>query len=63
MPIPFLSILVVLAFCGLCLWAIGAWPNLDPTIKQIMRIVVIFGVCVWILSLFFPASIPAFRLR
>lgn len=60
---PIIMILAVLAVAGVLLWAISAWPNLDPTIKQIMRIVVIVFVCLWLISLFVPLSMPVGRWR
>ena len=47
-PAALLSILVVLAVCGLILWAISQIP-MDPVIARIIRVVVIVFVCIWLI--------------
>jgi hypothetical protein len=46
------QLLVVLVVIGLLLWAIETAIPMDPTIKQIIRVVVIVAICLWLLSIF-----------
>lgn len=49
-----IQIIVILLVAGLLLWALNSWPAIDPTIKQIIRILVIVVAVLWVLGLFFP---------
>ncbi len=49
-----IQIIVILLIVGVLLWAINAMPAIDPTMKQIIRIVVIVVAVLWVLGMFFP---------
>ena len=52
MPFPLISLvwlLAALAIAGVLLWGLGAWPNLDGTIKIIMRILIIVVISIWVI--------------
>lgn len=41
-------VVIVLVVAGLILWGIKHLP-LDPTMLEVVRVVVVVGVCVWLL--------------
>lgn len=47
-PFDLIHIIIVLAIVGLVLWGIAQFP-LDATIVKLIRVVVIFFVCIWLL--------------
>ena len=47
-----ITVIVILVFIGVGLWAIRKYVPMDPTILKILVIVVIVAVCLWLLSLF-----------
>lgn len=49
---PLIQLIVMLVIIGLLLWAVESVVPMDPTIKQIIRVIVIVAVCLWLLSLF-----------
>jgi hypothetical protein len=57
---PLIQLIVVLAVVGLLLWAIESVIPMDPTIKNIIRVVVIVAVCLYLLSVFglLPGNLP-----
>ena len=46
-----IDIVIMLVVIGLLLWIVGQLP-IDATIKKIIWVVVIVGVCLWLLSMF-----------
>jgi hypothetical protein len=57
-PAVLINIVVMLIIVGLALWVLSVLP-LDPTIKQIIRVVIIVFVCIWLLYFlvgFMPSS-------
>jgi hypothetical protein len=57
-----IQIIVVLIVVGVVLWAIQAMPAIDPTMKQIIRVIIILLAVLWVLGLAFPGVIP-WRMR
>jgi low temperature requirement protein LtrA len=49
-----IQIIVILLVVGVLLWAVNAMPAIDPTMKQIIRIVVVVVAVLWLLGMFFP---------
>jgi hypothetical protein len=47
-----IPLIVTLVVIGLLLWAVESVIPMDPTIKNIIRVIVIVVVCLWLLSLF-----------
>jgi hypothetical protein len=52
-----ITIVVVLLVVGILLWGLNALPGIDPTIKQIIRVVVIVIALLWIVARVFPAIV------
>jgi hypothetical protein len=52
-----ITIVVVLLVVGILLWGLNALPGVDPTIKQIIRVVVIVIALLWIVARVFPAIV------
>jgi hypothetical protein len=68
MPFPLISlvwILALLAIAGVLLWGLNSWPNLDATIKVIMRIVIIVVISIWLIYIVagLIAGLPAIPSR
>lgn len=53
---PIVSVLIVILIIGVLVWAIEYIPWIDPTFKQIVRVVAVIGTVIWLLSLFLPIS-------
>lgn len=49
---PLLSIVLTLAVIGVLLWLLNTYITMDPKIKNIINIVVVFAVILWLLSAF-----------
>ena len=47
-----LSVLLIIIFVGVLLWAINTYIPMDRKIKNILNIVVVFIVIVWLLKVF-----------
>lgn len=47
-----IAVIVVLIVVGVLLWLVETEIPMNPTIKRIIRIVVIVVVCIWLLQLF-----------
>ena len=47
-----LSLVVLLIVIGILLWLVETHIPLDPTIKKIIRVVVIIAVCIFLLQVF-----------
>lgn len=47
---PLVQLLVVLIVFGLVLYLIEAVIPLDPTLRLIIRVVILIAVCLWLLS-------------
>lgn len=47
-----ISLVIVLIIIGILLWLIETEIPMNPTIKRIIRIVVILAVCFWLLQVF-----------
>jgi succinate dehydrogenase hydrophobic anchor subunit len=45
-----LSLVIVLAFVGLGLWAVNKYIPMQPPIKNILNIVVVIAVVLWLLA-------------
>ncbi len=43
-------VIVVLIVIGIVLWLIETYIPMDPTIRTIIRVVVIIALCLWLLS-------------
>lgn len=63
-PPFFINLLVVLIVMGLLLWVVSLIP-MDPTIKQIIHVVVIVFVCLWLIYVLLGYSngVPMFPHR
>lgn len=48
---PLIQLIVVLIVIGLILYLVETLLPLDPTIKQIIRVVIVLAVILWLLSL------------
>ena len=48
---PLLQLIVVLIVIGLILYLVETLLPIDPTIKQIIRVVIVLAVILWLLSL------------
>jgi hypothetical protein len=46
-----IQLIVLLVVVGLVLWLVETQIPLDPTIKMIIRIVIVLAVIIWLLSL------------
>ncbi len=47
---PILTIILVIVVVGICLWAINKYIPMEPSIKNILNIVVVVTLIVWILK-------------
>lgn len=47
-----ISLIVIICVVGGLLWAINAYIPLEPTIKKILNVVVIFALIIWLLNVF-----------
>lgn len=47
-----IAVVIVLIVVGVLLWLVETEIPMNPTIKKIIRIVVILVVCIWLLQLF-----------
>ena len=47
-----ISLIIVLAVVGVILWLVNRYIPMQPTIKNILNVVVIIAVCLWLLSVF-----------
>ena len=47
-----ISLVIVLIVIGVLLWLVETEIPMNPTIKKIVRIVVILVVCIWLLQVF-----------
>lgn len=57
-----ISLLIVLILVGFALWLLGTLSMIDPTIKQIIRGVILLIVVLWLINLFVgPIHIPLRR--
>lgn len=69
MPFPLLQLLwiiAILVITGVILWGLNNWPNLDGTIKTMIRIIVIVVMSIWVIYLVFGliagmGPLPRFR--
>jgi hypothetical protein len=59
--LPLLQLIVVLIVIGLILYLVETLLPIDPTIKQVIRVVIVLAVILWLLSLvgLLPARIGA----
>ncbi len=57
-----IQLIVVLLVVGVVLWAISAFPAIDPTMKQIIRVIVILVAVLYVINVFFP-GVYGVRLR
>ena len=51
MTMPLIQLIVILMVIGLILYLVETMLPVDPTIKQIIRAVVVLAVILWLLSL------------
>jgi hypothetical protein len=51
MLMPLIQLIVLLVVVGLVLWLVETQIPMDPTIKTIIRIVIVLAVVIWLLSL------------
>jgi hypothetical protein len=51
MLMPLIQLIVLLVVVGLVLWLVETQIPMDPTIKTIIRIVIVLAVIIWLLSL------------
>lgn len=47
-----LTLLLVIIFTGIALWAINKWIPMEATIKKILNVVVILAIVLWLLKAF-----------
>jgi len=47
-----LSVLLIIIFVGVLLWAVNKYIPMDRKIKNILNIVVVFVVIIWLLKVF-----------
>jgi len=47
-----LSVLLIIIFVGVLLWAVNTYIPMDRKIKNILNIVVVFIVIIWLLKVF-----------
>jgi hypothetical protein len=47
-----LSVLLIIIFVGVLLWAVNKYIPMDRKIKNILNIVVVFIVIIWLLKVF-----------
>lgn len=47
-----IAVVIVLIVVGVLLWLVETEIPMNPTIKKIIRIVVILAVCIWLLQVF-----------
>lgn len=53
---PLLSFIIVILVVGVLVWAIDYIPWIDPTFKQIAKVVAVIATVIWILSFFLPVG-------
>ena len=53
MPITFFWIIATIIIAGVLLWALNAFPAIDPTMKQIARVLIILFVVLTVLYFLF----------
>jgi hypothetical protein len=53
MPMSLFYIIAVVIIAGVCLWALNAFPAIDPTMKQIARVLIILFVVILVLYFLF----------
>jgi len=57
-----ITVIVALLIVGVLLWAISAFPWIDPGIKQAIRIIVIVIVVLWLIAVVVGmVPVPALR--
>ena len=49
MPYLLLQLVVTLIVVGVILWAIEQFPAIDPTLKNVIRVLIIVFVVIWLL--------------
>jgi hypothetical protein len=59
-PALLIQVFIVLGAAAIILWGVSAWPGLDPTIKQMFRVVVIVAVSFYLLSVLLRMTGPAY---
>lgn len=47
-----ISLIVVLVVIGVVLWLVDTKVPMDPTIKTVIRVIVILAFCLWLLNYF-----------
>lgn len=47
-----IALVIVLILIGVLLWLVNTYIPMDPTIRKIITIVVIFAVVLWLLTVF-----------
>jgi len=52
---PFPQIILALIFLGVGLYLVSLIP-MDPTIRQVIRVVIILLIVLWIFGMFFPSA-------
>ena len=49
---PIFTILLVIAICGLLIWAINAYLPMAPAFKKILNIVAVICLIIWLVKVF-----------
>ena len=49
---PLVQLVITLIIVGVLLWAVNTYIPMDPKIRQILNIVVVFAVVLWLLRVF-----------
>lgn len=52
-----ITLLVLLVICGVLLWAVPQLP-IDPTIAQVIRVVIVVAVVLYAVRLLAPGHVP-----
>jgi preprotein translocase subunit SecE len=59
-----IGVIVTLIVVGLLLWGVDQIVPMDPSIRRIIRVVVIIAVVLWLISIFFGlGNLGSMRMR
>ena len=57
-----LTIIFVIVFFGVLIYAINRWLPMDPQLKQLLTAVVIIGIVIWLFIGIFGSHFPDIRI-
>jgi hypothetical protein len=52
-----ISLVITVLVLGVLWWAIDALPGIDPTFKQIAKIILVVATVIYLLTAFFPGRV------